>query len=955
MTTQKIPRRARRVTALVTATITAAAMMTLWQPLEAHAAPPSASSWSTPGHYNWTVPDSVTQFKVEVLGGAGGNDDGGAGAAITGTLDVSPGDSVSIYVAEGGATGAFGGGSDSYGAGGYGYGNGADGGSGSWPAQGGGGGGGSSAVAIEGTSKAVAGGGGGGGGEADCFPNPGGNAGQDGYKVEPSGGLCPSWGGDPGLAGESNTRHGLSGDNAGSSSGQGGGGGGGGGSSSNGGGGGADASTDGGGGGGGGTNVCTLDNCNTAHHGGFNGKVTLTPVYSTATSLNVTPSSAVTGQTATVSGEVDYADSNSGLDAPQGNITITSNSTTIKTLAVDSAGQFNYTCTVPCGLEPSSSLDATFTPESEWWLESSGSTTPDFEKGATRTAIDIDPTNVVTGQNIDAVATVDVLAPAEGTPTGDVEFWSDNPTGDNPELIGTATLDSAVQAHLSFPSDFSGGQRFWATYPGDDGFLDSTSPKQTIHSSPADTETTIDFAPAPSIIGQDVDVTIGVDVLAPGGGQVDGDVQLDIAGEQYVAELDNGEVSIDVPNLDVGDHDATAQYLGSTMYNESEITDTHTVDPADADVVLSQDTDDSVAGESVTFTADVDVVDPGDTPVTGAVQFLVDDEPWEDPVEITDDGAAILETSSLPVGSREITAAFLGTARINPATSNPIDHEVDQALSTTTLELDPDTSVTIGEEVGTIVTVEPQEPSQETPAGDVVLFVDGKEYGDPVELDEDGVATFILTDLEIGDHDVVAEFIATDRFAGSTSNEETASVKPALSTTTIDIPEKSMLGKPVTATATVTSESDAPSAVAPGLLEALDAQLPTAAGKVQFYLDGEKHGKPVSLTTGDAGPTATIEFTELEVGAHKVHAKYLGSNTVEGSTSDKSPHKVTAPVAKEPKTPGISGQHGAGQTAGQPGGNLPRTGVELVGASAAATLMLLTGFSLATIRRRRSR
>ncbi len=73
---------------------------------------PGSASFSVPsptqasgGVQNWTVPTGVTSVSFAVAGGAGGGFDatpGGKGARTTGTLAVTPGDVLTIYVGQGG-------------------------------------------------------------------------------------------------------------------------------------------------------------------------------------------------------------------------------------------------------------------------------------------------------------------------------------------------------------------------------------------------------------------------------------------------------------------------------------------------------------------------------------------------------------------------------------------------------------------------------------------------------------------------------------------------------------------------------------------------------------------------------------------------------------------------------------------------------------------------------------
>lgn len=136
---------------------------------------------------SWTVPPNVTSVSVTVTGadgGNGGNDGGsglgaagGPGGRVTGSLAVTPGETLTIYVGGAGGNGSSsvsntGGGAAGNSGGGYGGGAGGNAG-GSGSSGGGGGGGGASAILRGGTVLAVAGGAGGGGGGGNTSPTAG--------------------------------------------------------------------------------------------------------------------------------------------------------------------------------------------------------------------------------------------------------------------------------------------------------------------------------------------------------------------------------------------------------------------------------------------------------------------------------------------------------------------------------------------------------------------------------------------------------------------------------------------------------------------------------------------------------------------------------------------------------------------------------------------------------------
>ncbi|GIV27289.1 MAG: hypothetical protein KatS3mg027_1103 [Bacteroidia bacterium] len=227
---------------------------------------------------NWVVPAGVCQIEVKVWGaggGGGGTDaqptsNGGNGGFVQATINVNPGDNITIYTGGGGGGGANGGNAPG-GIGGWGYGNGGNGGN-SGPSGGsgaGGGGGGASAVLVNGNVVVVAGGGGGSGG-AGCGSGCGctnGASGVGGAGGGSNGGNGVS-GATGGISGASGTPNGQNGQNKGGD----GAGGGGGGGGYNGGGGGTVASCDGSaGGGGGGNSYCNGIGCNLITGGGASG------------------------------------------------------------------------------------------------------------------------------------------------------------------------------------------------------------------------------------------------------------------------------------------------------------------------------------------------------------------------------------------------------------------------------------------------------------------------------------------------------------------------------------------------------------------------------------------------------------------------------------------------------------------------------------------------------------
>ncbi len=162
------------------------------------AAAPATETFTTSDHpageaFAWTVPEGVTQLTITAAAGNGGRAgpqrSGGRGAVVTVTLDVTPGQQLTITLGGDGGNGT--------GARGYGHGG---------TGRTGGGGGGSTAVELDGTVVALAGGGGGAstgngskigtggaggtpaGGNGSIAGGAGGSRGDGGLGVDPWGG-----------------------------------------------------------------------------------------------------------------------------------------------------------------------------------------------------------------------------------------------------------------------------------------------------------------------------------------------------------------------------------------------------------------------------------------------------------------------------------------------------------------------------------------------------------------------------------------------------------------------------------------------------------------------------------------------------------------------------------------------------------------------------------------------
>ena len=95
---------------------------------------------------------------------------------------------------------------------------------------------------------------------------------------------------------------------------------------------------------------------------------------------------------------------------------------------------------------------------------------------------------MVIGQPVTLMATVSVLAPGTGTPTGNVVFK------DGTTVIGTVPL-SGGKASLPMTYTSTGSHSFTAVYAGNANDLGSTSTASALTVNPDSTSTALTFSP----------------------------------------------------------------------------------------------------------------------------------------------------------------------------------------------------------------------------------------------------------------------------------------------------------------------------------------------------------------------------------------------------------------------------------------------------------------------------
>ena len=404
----------------------------------------------------------------------------------------------------------------------------------------------------------------------------------------------------------------------------------------------------------------------------------------------------------------------------------------------------------------------------------------------TTTSVFASPDPSVYGQSVTISATVEVVAPDTGTPTGTVTF-----TGAG--LNDTVPLDGSGTAYVISTSLVTG--TITATYNGD-GAMHTSTGNTNITVNPAETFTSVTATPNPSAYGESVLVSALVEAFPPGSGQPTGIVNFSGPnGFNEMVVLVNGEAGTMVSTLTSGM--ITASYSGDPNFLPSMNGTPVTVNPASTTTTVDLTPNTAVIGESVTVTATVTANAPATGVPEGMVSFTGPGGLNEN-VFLNPAGQASFTSSNLAAGT--ITATYYGDVNYDVSTGTA-NLTVNAAASHTVVNVFPNPSVK-GETVILSATVTASPPGSGTPTG-TVTFTGPNGLNATVPVSMGGEAS-MMTDLLVSG-------LVTAAYNGDvnyTPSDDTVAVtvQPAITVTTVTAtPDPSTAGAPVTLTAVVTS------------------------------------------------------------------------------------------------------------------------------------------------------
>jgi hypothetical protein len=367
------------------------------------------------------------------------------------------------------------------------------------------------------------------------------------------------------------------------------------------------------------------------------------------------------------------------------------------------------------------------------------------------------------------------------------------------------------------------------------------------------TTTTLVSSANPSVFGQAVTFTATVSAAS---GTPTGTV---VFSEAFTilgsATLVNGSASISVSSLAVGSYSITAAYQGSPGFVPStSLPLSQVVGPPTTTTTLASSLDPSVYGQFVTFTAAVSAA--SGTPA-GTVIFY-DGSTQLGSVTLAN-GRASMSTSSLAAGSHSVTAAYQGSGAFQPSTSAPLNQVVNPATTATSL-VSSANPARVKQSVTYTATVTTQYGGAAT---GTVTFQDGGSTVATIPL-ASNQAAYSTTYTKGGSHAITATYSGDAKNLGSASATLAEYIESLASKTVVTTSgSPSLVGQPVTFTATVTSTHGA----------IPDGELVTF------------HDNKTAIGTGTtASGVATFTTSSLTAKTHTINAAYAGDDTFEPST-----------------------------------------------------------------------
>jgi RHS repeat-associated protein len=592
---------------------------------------------------------------------------------------------------------------------------------------------------------------------------------------------------------------------------------------------------------------------------------------STATVVVSSTNPSVFGQSVTLTASV--TTNSPGTGTPTGTVTFMDGATAIGTATLSAGGV--ATLMKSDFSVGTHNITAVYNGASKWNGSTSTAVAQVINKAATSISLATSANAAVYGQALTYTATVLVIGPGNGIPTGSVRIY------DGAQLLGTVSLNSnglAVLSNVVFP-DIS-THTLTAIYDGDTSFQGSTSDPLYQIINQASTTVTLTASSNPAIFGQAITYTATVAVVAPGTGTPTGSVLFrDGLNQIGWAPLNSSGVAtvtiystLASPILDVGSHNIIAIYAGSAylVYSASNIID-QSVTQAATTTSLTASSSSSSFGQSFDLIATVTPTSSTSLAVPGGTVTFKDGAAVLGTAALNSQGVATLSVSSLAVGAHpSLTAVYGSTTQFGTSTSTALSHSISIA-DPSVVDVSLASGETIyGHDASFTATVS---SSAGVPTGTVGFYLnDSATPFATATLDSEGVASVTAMGtalLPLGTSTVRAVYSGSSSFPSASSSltvSNSAETTIALTSQnsnsqTTNEPGHFAANETITLIATVGS-------VVSG------AGIPTGSVTFRDEATGRNLG---TVGINPATGQAQISFTSAQLGGHNVSASYSGS------------------------------------------------------------------------------
>jgi len=361
-----------------------------------------------------------------------------------------------------------------------------------------------------------------------------------------------------------------------------------------------------------------------------------------------------------------------------GTVTFVSNGVTLGTTAVSSSVATLTTTRLPAG---PASVTASYGGSSRV-----NSTSVAVVTQATTAAVR-GSGNSALGDPVDLTATITPVGTAHAKSTGSVTFSDGSTVVGSANLIGgqaTLTIDSLALGDHAITASYGGGGGGGGGGGAGGMFGTSRSAAFTQHVGQATTGVTV-TGPCCDVSGQDATFTAQVSATNPAAGTPTGEVAFSAtANDGASPPVDLGTVPVVAGQAqeatpmykDNDDRSGTrsaardftvhATYSGDTNFIGSSGDSALTITNGDTTTAVTVSPDPSTVGDHATLTATVGPAAPASGTPSGTVTFSDGSNPLAT-VTLTG-GVAVLDTTSLGLGSHTITAAYGGDNNFNGST-----------------------------------------------------------------------------------------------------------------------------------------------------------------------------------------------------------------------------------------------------------------------------------------------